>query len=62
MRLRKTGRSVIPADQHKTSFIAGFLVLAPLYLAVLILLKAMASLVKLIKPFAAMLPEWMCQN
>ena len=42
-----------------TSVIAGFLVLAALYLAVLILLKAMASLVGLIKPFAAMLPEWL---
>jgi uncharacterized membrane protein len=42
-----------------TSVIAGFLVLAPLYLAILILLKAMASLVGLIKPFAALLPEWM---
>jgi len=42
-----------------TSVLAGFLVLAPLYLAVLILLKAMASLVRLIKPFAGLLPEWM---
>jgi len=42
-----------------TSVVAGFLVLAPLYLAVLILLKAMASVVGLIKPFAGLLPDWM---
>ena len=42
-----------------TSVIAGFLVLAPLYLTLLILLKAMVSLVGLIKPFANMLPDWL---
>jgi len=42
-----------------TSVVAGFLVLAQLYLAVLILLKAMASVVGLIKPFAGLLPDWM---
>src|SRR5262245_29889910 len=42
-----------------SSVVAGFLVLAPLYLALLILLKAMASLVGLMKPFAKLLPDWL---
>jgi uncharacterized membrane protein len=42
-----------------TSVMAGFLVLAPLYLAVLLLLKAAASLVGLLKPVARLLPDWM---
>jgi uncharacterized membrane protein len=41
------------------SIIAGFLIVVPLYLAVLLLLKAMASLAGLVRPFAALLPDWM---
>jgi len=37
--------------------IAGFLFLVPIYLAVLLLLKAMKSLGKLVKPVAGLLPE-----
>jgi uncharacterized membrane protein len=46
-------------DFIMTSIMAGFLVLAPFYLAVLLLLKAAASLVGLLKPVARLLPDWM---
>jgi uncharacterized membrane protein len=39
--------------------VAGILVLAPIYLAVLLLLKAMKSLAQIVKPFASLLPEWL---
>ena len=42
-----------------TSLVGGLLVVAPLYLAVLLVLKAMKSLVGLVKPFAALLPDWL---
>jgi uncharacterized membrane protein len=42
-----------------TSLVGGLLVLVPLYLAVLLLLKAAASLVKFVAPFAKLLPEWL---
>jgi uncharacterized membrane protein len=38
---------------------AGVLVVVPIYLAVLLLLKAMQSLVALVRPFAMLLPEWL---
>ena len=41
-----------------TSLMGGLLVVVPLYLAVLLLLKAMQSLVGLVKPFAALVPDW----
>jgi hypothetical protein len=41
------------------SLVAGILIVAPLYLAVLLMLKAMASLARLVKPFAGILPEWL---
>ena len=41
------------------SLVAGILIVAPLYLAVLLMLKAMASLARLVKPFAGLLPEWL---
>jgi uncharacterized membrane protein len=41
-----------------SSFVAGLLVLAPIYLVALLVLKAMKSLVVLVKPIASMLPEW----
>jgi len=37
---------------------AGFLVVLPIYLATLLLLKAMKSLAGLVKPFAHLVPEW----
>jgi uncharacterized membrane protein len=39
--------------------VAGVLVVAPIYLAVLLLLKAMKSLANLVSPFAALLPKWL---
>ena len=39
--------------------VAGVLVLAPIYLAALLLLKAMKSLAGLVKPIAHLLPQWL---
>jgi len=39
--------------------IAGVLVVAPIYLAVLLLLKAMKSLAGLLQPVAHLLPKWL---
>jgi uncharacterized membrane protein len=40
------------------TFLAGFLALLPIYLAALLLLKAMKSLRGLLRPFAHVLPGW----
>jgi uncharacterized membrane protein len=40
------------------AFVTGLLILIPVYLSVLLLLKAMQSVVALVKPFAMLLPEW----
>jgi uncharacterized membrane protein len=40
------------------ALVAGLLVLVPLYLAILLLLKAMKSVGKLISPLVAVLPDW----
>ena len=41
------------------AFVTGLLILVPVYLAVLLLLKAMQSLVGFVRPFAMLLPEWL---
>jgi uncharacterized membrane protein len=41
-----------------SSLVGGLLVLVPLYLAILLLLKAAKSLVGLVKPPAGLLPDW----
>ena len=41
-----------------STLVGGLLVVAPIYLGVLLLLKAMQSLVGLVRPFAMLLPEW----
>jgi uncharacterized membrane protein len=41
------------------SVLAGLLVVVPIYLAVLVLLKGMASVGKLVRPFAQLLPDWL---
>ena len=41
-----------------SALIGGLLVVAPVYLAVLLLLKAMQSLAGLMRPFAMLLPAW----
>jgi len=40
------------------TILSGFLIIIPLYLAVLLLLKAMATVGKLVVPFTKLLPEW----
>ena len=40
------------------TFLSGFLALLPIYLATLLLLKAMKSLGGLLRPFAHLLPGW----
>ena len=50
--MKKFGEFVVSA------FVAGLLVVVPLYLAILLLLKAMQSVVALVRPFAMLLPEW----
>jgi uncharacterized membrane protein len=39
--------------------VAGVFVVAPIYLAVLLLLKAMTSLIGLVSPIAELLPKWL---
>ena len=39
-------------------FIGGLLVVVPIYLSVLLLLKAMQSVVGFVRPFAMLLPAW----
>jgi uncharacterized membrane protein len=38
--------------------VSGLLIIVPIYLATLLLLKGMASVVGLVRPFAALLPDW----
>jgi uncharacterized membrane protein len=42
-----------------SKLVAGVLVLAPIYLAVLLLLKAVKSLSGFVRPLAKLLPEWL---
>jgi len=42
----------------KTTLVGGLLVFVPIYLAVLLLLKAMGSVVGLVRPFSRLLPDW----
>lgn len=44
------------------SLLAGVLILAPVYLAALLLLKAASSLVQLVKPIAKLLPDWVARE
>lgn len=41
------------------ALINGLLIVVPVYLALLVLLKAMQSLVGVVRPIAALLPDWM---
>jgi len=47
-----------PVKFVATALIGGLLVVAPIYLAVLLLLKAMKSVVGLVRPLALLLPDW----
>jgi uncharacterized membrane protein len=42
-----------------STFLAGLLIVVPLYLSVLLALKAMQSVVGLVRSFARLLPEWL---
>jgi uncharacterized membrane protein len=42
-----------------SAFVGGLLVVVPIYLAVLLLLKAMQSLAGLVRPVSMLLPEWL---
>jgi uncharacterized membrane protein len=50
--MKKFGAFVVSA------FVGGLLIVAPLYLAVLLLLKAMHSVMAVVRPFAMVLPAW----
>ena len=50
--MKKFGKFVV------STFVAGLLIIVPIYLALLLLLKAMQSVVAFVKPFAILLPEW----
>jgi uncharacterized membrane protein len=41
-----------------SAFVSGLLIVVPLYLAILLLLKAMQSVMGLVRPFAMLLPAW----
>jgi uncharacterized membrane protein len=43
----------------KNTVVGGLLVVVPIYLAVLLLLKAMQSVMGLVRPFAQLLPPWL---
>jgi uncharacterized membrane protein len=42
-----------------SSLVAGLLILAPIYLSMLLLLRAMQAVTGLVRPLAAFLPEWL---
>src|SRR5436190_22698970 len=41
-----------------SSFVGGLVILVPLYLSVLLILKAMQAVARLVRPIAKWLPEW----
>jgi hypothetical protein len=41
-----------------STLVGGLLIVVPVYLAVLLLLKGMKSAASLVRPFAALLPDW----
>jgi uncharacterized membrane protein len=41
-----------------SSFVGGFLILLPIYLSVLLVLRAMQAVGKLVRPIAKLVPEW----
>jgi uncharacterized membrane protein len=40
------------------ALVSGLLIIVPIYLAILLLLKGMKSVVGLVRPFALLLPDW----
>ena len=41
------------------ALLSGLLIIVPVYLAILLLLKGMSSIVGLVRPIAQLMPEWM---
>jgi uncharacterized membrane protein len=41
-----------------SAFLAGLLIIAPIYLSILLLLKAMKAVTGLVQPIALLLPDW----
>jgi uncharacterized membrane protein len=41
------------------ALLSGFLIVVPIYLAVLLLLKGMQSVARLVQPFTLLLPDWL---
>ena len=41
-----------------SSFVGGLVIIAPVYLSILLLLKAMKAVAGLVRPFAGLLPTW----
>jgi uncharacterized membrane protein len=42
-----------------STLIGGLFIVVPVYLAIVLLLKGMQSVARLVRPFAAMLPDWL---
>ena len=42
-----------------STLVGGIFIVVPVYLAVILLLKGMQSAARLVKPFAAMVPDWL---
>src|SRR5690242_16459247 len=41
-----------------SSFVSGLVILTPIYLSILLLLKAMEAVAGVVRPIAKLLPEW----
>jgi uncharacterized membrane protein len=48
-----------PRSFFTSTLVSGLIIVVPAYLAVLLLLKAMGSVIGLVRPFARLLPDWM---
>jgi uncharacterized membrane protein len=57
-RSREAGTMKYARELVVNTVVGGALVLVPIYLAVLLLLKGMQSVVGLVRPIAAFLPDW----
>src|SRR5262249_3817223 len=53
MSLKQVGEFLV------SSFVGGLLIVTPVYLSILLLLKAMQVVARLVRPIAKLLPEWL---
>ena len=55
-------RKVVPMKQSlqfaAKAVLSGFLIIIPIYLAILLLLKAMSTIANLVRPLTALVPDW----